>query len=220
MLNNLIQYEDDNNMNNKKTMTSIIALSALIVTFAMPSAFASETPIESYYWQTNPETCYLETELDDIDFNGSRSTSNQADIISELEVTRSTYNTEMGTIDILGEDSGSCSDTRRIEVGAFDFGNWWTYGQESTASSGTTMLRSFIDFNTNWLVGFDKDSEACNRLDVDMEWIYNHELGHGIGLKHHSHVFGTADTLMGSSCSSQWDSFGADDHGAVDQHYP
>jgi len=209
-------------MNNKKTMTSIIALSALIVTFSMPGAFASETPIESYYWQVNPETCYLENELDDIDFNGSRSSTTQQQnaIIAELEVTRSTFNTEMGTIDILGEDSGSCSDNRRIEVGAFDLGNWWTYGQEVSDAAPTYFKISYIDFNSNSLVGFDKDSEACNRLDVDMEWIYNHELGHGIGLKHHSHTFGTADTLMGSSCSSQWDSFGADDNGAVDQHYP
>lgn len=201
------------------TKTTIITLVALTVAISLPSAFASQGPIEDYYWQTSPETCYLETELDDIDFEGTRSSTNQSDIISELEDSRASYNVEMNGITIYGEDSNSCSDNRRIEVGAFDFGDWWTYGQEVTSYSGTAMTISRIDLNTNSNVGFDSESSSCTRTDIDLEWIYNHELGHGIGLKHHSHVYGTADTVMGTSCSSEWNSLGSDDDDAIDEHY-
>lgn len=207
-------------MNNKKSTISIIALVALTVTMSVPSAFAHTTPVESYYWHTDPETCYLYGELDDIDFEGSRSTSNQDAIVAELEDSRSTYNAEMGTITIRGHDSNSCTDNRRIEVGAYDFGEWWTYGLERTYVSNTEITRSEIDFNTNLFIGYDRESSSCWLLDVDLEWIYNHELGHGIGLAHHTHVFQAHNSIMKPICGSAWAAFSSDDVAAIDIHYP
>ena len=206
---------------NAKTTTSIIALAILTVTMSMPNAFAHTTPVSDYYWQTNPETCYLENELDDIDFEGSRSASNYSDIEDELEDSRSTYNAEMGTITIRGEDGNSCSDNRRIEVGARDFGQWWTFGVERTwyLRSSDEITHSQIDLNTNQFVGFDSESSSCWNLDVDLEWIYNHELGHGIGMKHHSHLAAN-DSIMRSNCGSGWAGFNSADRAGIDIHYP
>ena len=207
-------------MNNKKLTTSIIALATLVVITSVPNAFAHTTQIEHYYWHTDPETCYLDTELADIDFEGSRSASNVADIIDEMEDSRSTFNAEMGGITIRGEDTNSCDDNRRIQVGAYNFGKWWTYGVEWTDYVDTTIRVSHIDLNTNQYVGYDRESSSCFALNIDLEWIYNHELGHGIGLRHHSHTFLANDSVMKPNCSSSWAALSSQDDAAIDIHYP
>lgn len=200
-------------MTNKTQTTSIIALSALIVTFAMPSAFANAGTEETYYWQSDPEMCYLENELADIDFEDSTGSSNVAAIESELNDAVATYNAEMNGITIDPEDS-TCNGNK-IEVGAYSLAEWTWLAQEGSSWSGTSMTASYIDFNTDH--GFGDESNWCFPYDYDIEWTMNHELGHGIGLKHHDHWI--ADSVMHPSCRSTWSALQSVDDTAIDIHY-
>lgn len=191
--------------------TSIIALSALIVAFAMPSAFAGAGTVETYYWQNNPEFCNLETELDDLGAIAS--------VESELNDSRVIYNAEMNGITIDAEDA-TC-DGGYIENGAYDMG-WWTgiLAQNTNTyleplPAVNSLAKQEIDFNTG--KPFAIEGNSCSWLGFDLEWVMNHELGHGIGLKHHDHD--PAESIMDPICDAKWAALQTVDKTAIDINY-
>lgn len=200
---------------NNKTTTSIIALSALIVTFAMPGAFAGAGTVENYYWQSDPEVCYT-SQLDDIDIDGS--TGNQSTVETELDKIPGNFNPDMGSRNI-DSDDGSCPSIHYINMESEALGNFgytaltsvWVYSSDTTK-----MHHTVIEFTTDR--GFGSDVNVCANQNKDIEWTGNHEMGHSVGLKHHFHLF-TNDSVMEPNCVSSWAAVQSLDATALDIKY-
>ena len=192
--------------------TSIIALSALIVAFAMPSAFAGAGTVEAYYWQNNPRFCNVTGELSTL--------GTLSQITAELDDSRATYNAEMNGITI-NAHNGSCS-TNVIINGAYDMGWWSTILAQNTATwvhplpAVNSLDVQFIDFNN--AKPFAIESNSCSWTGFDIEWVMNHELGHAVGLKHHDH--NPAESIMDPTCDAKWEALQTVDKTAIDIKYP
>lgn len=200
-------------MTSETQTTSIIALAALIVTFATPSVFGAAGTVESYYWQANTDMCYSESSLNNLDFEDS--TGNGSDVIDAMELSRSTYNAEMNVITINGHGLFSCF-VKHFDVQSEDLGvPGGTIAQETSFVTGTSMNQSEIRFDDE--DGWGDNSNGCTLGDIDVEWVMNHEMGHGIGLIHHDHT--TPNSVMDPNCGSTYSTLQTVDDTAIDIHY-
>ena len=194
-------------------------MSALIVAFSIPSAFATAGTVENYYWYSDPYVCYNTTELNDIEI-ANIGTGQSADIKDEIEDTRAHYNSKLEGLNIDGEDT-SCSlwDQNSIMHGSDNLGTWGytavTY--TSTVSGQPTKIHSqLIDYTT--ARDFGIESNSCANNNKDIEWVSNHEYGHVVGLNHHNHFF-YDHSVMESSCVSTWSAIQSVDDTAFDINY-
>lgn len=200
-------------MTSKTQTTSIIALSALIVAFVLPNAFAGIGTVESYYWQSDTDMCYSESSLDNLNFEDS--TGNGDDVIDAMELSRATFNSEMNGIDIGAHGWFSCFNNH-FDVQSQDLGvEGGTIAQEVTITVGDRITQSEIRFDDE--EGWGNNSNGCSQGDIDVEWVMNHEMGHGIGLKHHDHS--SVNSMMNWSCNAKYSAFQSVDSTAVDIHY-
>ena len=201
-------------MTTKTQKTSIIAFAALIITMSTPSAFATAGTVEDFYWQNDAEYCYT-SQLNDIELGGS--TGHQADVESELNDARITYNADLGNINI-DPDDGTCPSTAYVSLESESLGAWG-YTALTTVyyiSSQDKITRAIVEFSTDR--GFGDESSSCSNSNKDIEWTANHELGHVVGLKHHNHFF-YDHSVMESACVSTWSDIQSVDATALDINY-
>ena len=192
------------------TKTSIIAITALMITIGLPSAFA-HTSLETYYWNNNANVCYLETELNTLRWGPSGGTGAAEPIKQRIGIAVSTYNAYMDSVTLNNNDT--CSGNR-IEFGAQDLA--MTYlASEFTIFSGNTITRSDVDYNTDFT--FHGDSNQCIP-NYDVEWVANHELGHSVGLAHTTH-HSPPSSVMTPNCDGVWSTIQSSDATALDTHY-
>ena len=200
-----------------KTIQTITFAILTVLTIGIgtaPIALASAGSVESYYWQGNPSTCYNTGSLDNMTVDGS--TGNGDDVETELEVTVGTYNGEMNQITIIGNTWWNCNFGKHFDVASENMANSNTLATEYSYFTGTSMSQSEIRFNTdqNW----GTSTNSCNSSsNLDIEWIMNHEFGHGIGLKHHYHS--TPASVMHTSCNSIIANLQNVDDTAINIHY-
>lgn len=191
----------------------------IIGTMSLIPAYADNPPYRDAYWfnyNGDPEVCYLESELDDMDVDGS--TGNGDDVETAVELTRAEYNSEVNGLTIAADDS-SCS-YNRIEVGAKDL-SWNVLGQTALTAywccgnfgQYAEMEFDFNDTDYDWAI----NNNACGWFDdKDVEWIANHEFGHTLSLAEHT---GTDHSVMKGTCTSQWSGVQSVDESALEARY-
>jgi len=198
----------------KKTITFAILAALTIGVGTAPTALAGDGTVEAYYWQADPATCYNTGSLDNMTVDGS--TGNGADVETELEVTVGTYNAEMNQITIIGNTWWNCNFSTHFDVASEDMADSNDLASEYSHFTSTAMSQSEIRFNTdqNW----GTSTNSCNSSsNLDIEWVMNHEFGHGIGLKHHVHS--TPNSVMHDECDSIIANLQTVDDTAIDIHY-
>lgn len=196
--------------------TPIIAIVALIVTFSTPVVFAGAGTVEDYWWKADPGMCYNTSSLDDMTVDGS--TGNGSDVITETEKSRAAYNAEMNGITINGDSWTNCYG-KHFDVASTDHADDRVLATERTYTDwldSESITQSEIRFNTDH--GWGTDSDTCSTGDVDIEWVFNHEMGHGIGLEHHTHS--PANSVMHAYCNAVIANLQDVDDTAIDIHYP
>jgi hypothetical protein len=196
--------------NNTEKTTSIIAATAMILSIGLPNIFA-ETPIADWYWDDDANICYLDTELNTLNWSGA-GTGYATQIKARIANAVSTYNAYMNGVDLNNNDT--CSGDR-IELGAQDLAEA-TYLAQLTDWDETSNILSQadIDFNTDFT--FYGDTNQCYPY-YDIEWVANHEIGHAVGLDHNEGWF--ANSVMVPNCAGSWSTIQSDDSDALDTHY-
>ena len=195
---------------------SIIAILVLVVTFSTPMVFAGAGTVEDYWWKVDTGMCYNTSSLDDMTVDGS--TGNGSGVITETEKSRAAYNVEMNGITINGNSWVNCHG-RHFDVASANHVNDRVLAWEITYTDwldSESITQSEIRFNTDHDWG--TDSNSCSKSDLDIEWVFNHEMGHGIGLKHHMH--NPTNSVMHASCNAVLANLQAVDATAIDIHYP
>lgn len=198
-------------MRNVKTK-AIIAFVALIVTASVPSAFATPGQVESYYWQTDPELCFNDDQLDDITLDGSQ--GEHSAIRGEVNQAVGRYQAAMDDQDIRYADNNCTS--RYIIVGSDAMGSWGYTATTSSYYSGSQFSKAIIEFNTDKTFG--DDTNTCTSSIKDIEWVAMHEIGHAVGLKHHWHMF-YSHSVMDPFCNTTWATISSVDDTALNIHY-
>ncbi len=205
-------------MTTKTSKTTIIAaLSAMLVlTVSFPASFAHDTPIDSWWWENgDAEMCYLSSELDDLSLEGLNNAGFAFE--DQFDDSVSHYNSETGLS--ISAQSGACNDPY-IEVGSYNDGYWGNLAEiivEAIYPVPNDDYRKFVEIDFNTEKDFGNESATCNWDDWDPEWVMNHELGHAVGMEHHSHT--TATSVMYPWCASTWEELQTDDLDALETRY-
>lgn len=204
----------------KTTKTTIVlsVMFAVAAGFTMtPSVNADAGGTLTAWWQSDPEMCYSESSLNNLNFEDS--TGNGADVITQMELSRVLLNGEMNGITIKAQGLFSClSWVKHIDVQSEDIATatWLAYERSiADDNDATDKTQSEIRFDTK--DGWGENSDTCNAGDVDVEWVMNHELGHGIGLDHHDHNPDTS--MMDPVCGPIYSTLQTVDDTAIDIHY-
>ncbi len=158
--------------------------------------------------------CYNESSLDNLDFEDS--TGNGSAVITEMEKSRSMYNAEMNGVTINGQGLFSCFNNHFDVQSEAQDGSGGDLAYEFSYFVDDRMTQSEIRFDSD--DGWGQNSNSCTLGDIDVEWIMNHEMGHGIGLIHHSHS--PPESIMHPSCNSIMANLQTVDDTAIDIHYP
>jgi hypothetical protein len=200
--------------------TTTIALSVIIALaiglFSNPLVHASAGTVESFWWKQDPGMCYNTSSLDDLTFDSS--TGNGADVETVIELSRSMFNAEMNGITITGDNWLNCFGLH-FDIGSEDLTNTSWAATEFTivdAFDPARITQSEIRFNTDH--DWETDSNSCSSSSLDLEWIANHEMGHGIGLKHHDHT--PPESMMHWQCVSTQSTLQTVDDTAINIRYP
>lgn len=204
-------------MTMKMQKTTVVLIAILVLTMGvttLPNALAGAGTVENYYWQANTDMCYNESSLDNLNFEDA--TGNGADVITEMEKSRSMYNVEMNGVTINAQGLFSCFGKHFDVQSEAQDGSGGVLAYEFSSFTGTSMDQSEIRFDSD--DGWGQNSNSCTLGDIDVEWIMNHEMGHGIGLIHHTHT--PANSVMHASCNSIIASLQSVDDTAIDIHYP
>ncbi|GEM_PF-6290021 len=200
-----------------RTTIAISALLAVAIGLSIPTAMATAGTVESYWWKANTGMCYNASSLNNMNVGGS--TGHSSTVITEVEQSRGVLNAEMNGVDITGDAWQNC------------YANHFDVASENVADStvlayelsyldlfdSTKMTQSEIRFNTDH--SWSANSSSCSTSSLDIQWIGNHEMGHGIGLKHHTHP-ASPDSMMYESCHPKYAALQTVDKTAIDIHYP
>lgn len=203
--------------------TSIIAMTAMVLSIGLPSAFANDTPSTGYSWENgNFVVCYITGELDDLSIDGSK--DKETVFMKEFNDSidhyddQSEFSLSVTTTSV--STANSCASSNVTQVGKYNDA-WYGNLAEITSSyisTGTSHYYSkTLDFNTE--KDFGKESDTCNWNDWDPEWVMNHEFGHVLGLLHHDHWPYSDYSVMDHLCNSEWESLGQDDLDTLDNYY-
>jgi hypothetical protein len=197
-----------------KTILMASAFAFVIGSMSILPAFAHNPPYKDLYWFSteDPELCFQLIQLNNLTVDGN--TGQGTSVMNEVKVARDTINTAVTGLTI--RDVGSSCDQSFVEVGAKSLG-WFVMAQTQTTVVGSNneYLEAEFDFATGYNWGIETD--VCDWTDdKDPEWIANNELGHALSLAHHS---GTDHSMMGGSCSGQWETIRSVDDSALETRY-
>lgn len=198
-------------LRNVKTK-AVITFAVLIVTVLAPSAFATPGQVESYYWQTDPELCFNNDQLDEVTLDGSE--DEHSAIRGEVNEAVGRYQGAMDGQDIRYVDNNCTS--HYIMVGSDAMGSWSYTATTTSYYSESQFSKAVIKFNTDKMFG--DDTNTCSSSIKDIEWVAMHEIGHAVGLKHHWHVF-YSHSVMNPFCDTTWATISSVDDTALNINY-
>lgn len=201
-----------------KTQKTTIVLAAMLVLSVgvtmLPNVLAAAGTVDSYYWHSNTDMCYSESSLDNLDFEDA--TGNGNDVITEMEKSRSMWNVEMNGVTINGHGLFSCFFNHIDVQSEAQDGAGGDFAYEFSYFSGSTMSQSEIRFDSD--DGWGGNSNRCTLGDIDVEWVMNHEMGHGVGIRHHVH--NPASSIMHDTCQGTLSALQTVDDTTIDINYP
>lgn len=196
---------------------ALLALPMILVIGLSPVAYGHAGSVFDYWFKTDADMCYSESSLDNLDFGGS--TGNGTGVIDVMELTRDMMNDEVNGVTFNEQGIFSClATTVHIDVQSQDLASN-VLGTEHSIQDfwdSEKVIQSEIRLNTDH--DWSDNSNSCSTSDLDVQWIMNHEFGHSIGLKHHTHP-SSPNSMMDETCVDKYEEFQSVDETAVDIHY-
>ncbi len=177
-------------------------------------AFTHNPPYKGDSWfdfNGDPEICHLETQYDLMTVGGEK--DQNVAVEAAVELARAEYNREVNGLTIASEDTG-CG-WNAIEVGAKGL-DWWVMAKTLVVVTwfNGDCAETEVDFATGY--DWEINSNICDWTgDKDVEWIANHEIGHALGMGHHSN----GDTVMSGGCNNDWQNVDSETENALEQRY-
>lgn len=207
---------------NNKIITSLTMCSLLNIMVIPSNVYGGAGTSQDYYWKTDPVICYQTTSLDNLSVDGS--TSSGTSFETEFDKAVSMFNDAFSSTTTIGADSSSsCNASYVINVYSDTFTDTNALGYEASYTESTdsyAFMQSDISFNTS--VNWKTTGTTCSAFSTSsalIEYVANHELGHGVGLKHHVHT--TVNSMMHTTCTpSTFDAIQTVDQTALDVNYP
>lgn len=205
-----------NNMNDKIKTSLVIGMSMTVLLPLIHAVYGDAGTVENYYWQNNPGICYKTGDLNQMTVDGA--TSSGTSVETEFDKAVSMMNGAFSnSISISADSTANCNGSYKILVDADNLDDVGVLAQEYSNFSSTSMSKSHITFNTQGT--WKTTGTSCTTTGTYIEYIANHELGHGVGLKHHEH--NPINSMMNPSCnSSTFDDLQTVDQTALDIKYP
>lgn len=196
-------------MTNKTQTTSIIALSALVLTLGLPSAFATEYPFLSQ--DGTHDVCIITSDFNGVKLNGSTNQGSTIAPLVENGMDEVSDNTDMVLTKIT-----SCSSGKSVA-----YGSWLSSGYAGSTQGpygSTGNQYKYVKFSTNSAMNFANSGTCQWYQNTNLEYIANHEFGHFGGLDN-SHNSPSSPTMNGSSCNSDYASIKTNDINKINGWY-